>query len=390
MRETQNQIVVRGLCACGKRYRIRHARPDASLPCPHCGAPVRVTAAAFQAAGGIIVEEIPEPEHASGQAAGPAEIPWAILIDRGELVVAPAGSQPGLTGIRVHESEESKLYEAMRGTARLQASYDLDARRSVGIEAWFTVGPRVERTLLGDLVASFYLAGSRRNAVLITISTLILSLLSFATVLPAFGLNALTFVLMLMGLIGLVVVAGTILQFFTSVLVTTAEGDDDIPLRDAEWNFADNVAWPIAALGSITAVCGLPAMIVGWYTPAGAENRMLLIGAAAAFGSLFWPIATMSVLVGGSLGYLRPDWLLRCIFRVGPTYLLAWLMVMMTAGIWWLTWYAYGQVPQLSLLMRVLSPFWLIGVNLYFGYVLFRNIGLVYRHFGDRLPKKLV
>jgi len=102
--EQPQLILVRGQCACGKRYRIRNARPGITVMCPNCRRPIPITESDLRVAAAdarLIPLQAEDIE--------PLE---AIPLDCGELMLAPEGSRPGLTGERMHSHEEAMLAEA--------------------------------------------------------------------------------------------------------------------------------------------------------------------------------------------------------------------------------------------------------------------------------------
>ena len=145
--EQPRLILVRGQCACGKRYRIRNARPGITVMCPNCRRPIPITESDLRAAAAD-AQLIP----LQAETVEPLEV---IPLDCGELTLAPEGSRPGLTGERLHSHEEAMLAEA-QGTRAFSTTFEQirpapAPRARVVIE--FEPG---QRTFLRNLLAGFF------------------------------------------------------------------------------------------------------------------------------------------------------------------------------------------------------------------------------------------
>jgi hypothetical protein len=97
----------------------------------------------------------------------------------------------------------------------------------------------------------------------------------------------------------------------------------------------------------------------------------------------------MSVALGGTILYMRPDWLVRCVAGIGPVYLFAWVLVVAVAGALIASGRYGEQIIGSSLLVRLVYRPASAFVELYLGYVLFRTLGLLYRHFQQRFPWRI-
>jgi len=384
------QVVIRGRCACGKRFRIRNAQPGTIVTCPHCRRTISISDADLRiaAAGGRLVPLQPEQ----------ADALEGILLDKAELRTAAKGSQAGLTGRTELTHEEAALAAALHGGARLPP-HTAWGGAAQSADALAPQPKQVPRLFLTDLLASYYFAGQRRNA-------LVLLAVSLACSLPFLGLELLPYVwdlLMAFSIAGIaigvafaivcvvavVLASAYVLQFCWRILAMTAGGDDEIPVHQASWSVWHDVIAPLFWVTAITCVCAMPAALLRTYGPPLGPLTTLLIVGALALGSFFWPVALMSYCVGGSIVYARPDWLLRCAVAIGPTYVLAWLQAMLAAGA------LIGFTQMATAVSRwplVARLAYIVGgafLTLYLGYVLFRTLGLLYRHFSHRFPWQL-
>lgn len=359
------QTTVRGTCLCGRRYRIRNAHAGAIVSCPACRRVIQVTEADLRMAAS---DERLIPIQDAG---GP--LLEAELIDRGELRLAGGDARPGLTDRYADEHEEVLLARALRGRGSLEPVASPTRRTRLAAILEGPEAPIAPRRFAADLLASFYFAGSRQNALNVLLSAAACSL---CTVLLLAVLPPGPFVLL--GAIAYVLIAAYMMQFYWSVLRETAGGEDVIPWVASDWDLWDDCVKPALWLLAIGAACSLPAAAVLWLAPPRAPWLDTAFWAALLGGWFFWPAAVMSVALGETILFARPDWLLRCVAGIGPAYLLAWALVMLLLAGWWLL-YRTAAVIAIAPLVGPLA-------NLYIGYVLFRTLGLLFRHFRGRLP----
>ena len=370
-------VYVRGRCTCGRRYRIRNPQPGAVVACPSCARPIQITAGDLRAA---LQGESLLP--LQSESVTPLE---AVLIDHGELRLAPAGSRPGVTGRRLVDNSESLLSNAMRGWLPPATAY------GSGPSAPATVRVPVQRTFVDDLFASFYFAGERNNAANVLLTAIACALPMFLHFVMPGPFLAVVALLML-------VVIGYAIQFYWSVLRMTAAGEDEIPWVQSDLSLWDDCVLPIAWMACISLQCSLPAILASYFLPPALAGKSALLLGLLALGWLFWPIAVMSVSLGNTLLFVRPDWLVRCLIGIGPVYLIAVLVVLVTLAGW--AFFVFGiefTVTRVSALtgwtggvaktaMLIVVPVLSSAFNLYAGYVLFRTMGLLFRHFRERLP----
>ena len=176
------------------------------------------------------------------------------------------------------------------------------------------------------------------------------------------------------------------MQFYWSVLTSTANGEDEISLVQADWDWWDDALRPLLLLALISAVCTLPMLILDRVLPPAQALRTHMLWTTLALGWFFWPVSVMSVATGGTLSFLRPDLLIRCIIGIGPVYLAAWAIAATTLASWWIVIAAQSTPLPIPIIGTIGVLFIGMTANLYFGYVLFRALGLLYRHFQQRFP----
>ena len=360
---TEEPIVVRGRCACGRRFRIRNARNDSVVLCPNCRRVIRLTETDLQAAAAD--------EHLIPLQSETDELLEVMPVDHGALHMAPEGSRPGLTGAQILSHEEAALAYSARGI-KLSEPYErtLAGRASV----WSSYEPE-QRPFFLDLLASFYFAGVPRNALNILALAAACTLLALAQYLVY-----LSPVLVLLAIPMYLLIFVCTIQFFWSVLMFTANGEDVIPWAQDQWSLWYDFVLPLFRLGIISFLCTLPYLIVSRGNFPAFTSQPVRLWLVLGAGWFFWPAAVMSVGIGNSLFYLRPDWVIRCIIGVGPAYLAAWLAAMLAVGVW----YYFLGIWQQWIWYPVIG----FSANLYLGYVLFRICGLLFRHYRQRLPWK--
>ncbi len=359
-------ILVRGRCACGRRYRIRNAQAGITVLCPNCRRPIPITDADLRAA---MADARLIPIQAEA-----VELLEAILIDRGELRLASEGSRPGLTGKKTLDHEEAMLASAMRGSLTLGETYD--EIRPTGPGASVRVLIELEpgqRGFVYDLLASLCFAGLLRNALnvlAIAILGLLMGTLAYSVppelqlfIFPAWAL----FVVL-------------VVQFYWSVLRRTAFGEDRVPLVAVEESIWHDAVKPTFWLAGVSLLCWLPAGLLGRFGPPAVAAGSLPWWLALGVGWFFWPVAVMSVGLGNSITLLRPDWLVRCVIGIGPAYLIVWGAALVSVA----GWFAFPTLAGASSWTPALG----LAAQAYWGYVVFRTLGLLFRRFRKRFPWK--
>lgn len=370
-------IVVRGQCACGRRYRIRNARPGVTVACPQCGRAIHVKPEDLKVAV--------NPHAVFALQLDAVEPREAIPLEYGELVVAKAGARPGPTGRTLAQHDEALLNRAMHGwvyastpPGALPPAQPLDA-------------PVPVPALARDLLASFYFAGSWKNAanVLLTAVACALPLLVAAGPLFTPWLW-----LVVPGLY--LIVCVYLAHFYWSVLRESARGQDELTWVDTDPAWWSDGARALACMTLFAAFCLLPAAAVA--LALGPAHPRLLVGVAAAavVGSFPWPVLIISVALGGTLAHLRPDRLLRCVRAMGTGYWLGWLTaigavaagVALRIGVESIGGALAAHVSSPVARAALALPMLMLGfaVSLYVGYVHFRVLGLLFRHYGARFP----
>lgn len=364
--ESSEAFIVRGRCACGRKYRVRNARANMTVNCPACGRVITIAEGDLRAAF-FARDTIP----LASETVEPLEV---IPLEYGEIRPAPQGAQPGLT------HRVAFLHEVAQATSALSGQLGGAAYPAVGRPGQ---QPVVRRPFVTDLLASFYFAGIRNNALNILITTAACAIFYPFMILPGF--------LRLVAIIPLVAILIYVIQFNWLVLRETADGEDEIPWFETDWDLWNDVAKPLIWVGVISFLCTLPAIYgMAWLPPA-TPARGVYIWLLLAGGWLFWPVAVMSIAMGGSIWFIRPDWLVRCMVGMGPRYLVAWALVMITLSGW--LFFMMLDVPStgsvgLDMIALFFRAALTTGVNLYFGYVTFRMIGLLFRHYRHRFPWK--
>lgn len=376
-------LVIRGRCACGKRFRIIHAQLGSVVHCPACNRPIPISMSDIR---GAIEEQslIPLQDEF-------AQPRLALLIDHGELTMAPVDSTIGATGRMVENHEEALLVSAMRGwryegeKRRDRWRFFSGKRRGLSSILETPIRP-VARPFMLDVAASFYFCGAAKNAINLLLTALACAFPAIVISMIGWGFGV------IFGILLLIAVAYAC-AFFWSILVQTALGEDEIPWVNNEYASFGAIVQPAFALLIAGGICSVPAIIAAMAIPADDPSRMVGIVVGLAIGSVVWPGLMMAIAVGGFLMLLRPDWLVSTIVRIGPAYLVAWLAVVLSVGggIWfsYMTELISGQTTGSRWADLLISAGMGLGeflLHFYFGYVMFRTLGLLYRHFSKRFP----
>ncbi|MBL8878466.1 MAG: hypothetical protein JNG88_05030 [Phycisphaerales bacterium] len=370
--QQQTDVTIRGTCGCGKRYRIRNATAGISVACPNCTRVISISRADIEAAN----QNVLPLAAASSMMADAKE---AILLDQSALRLAASGTRPGITDTVRYTNEEALLNRALSG-------------RSINIPtgggAFSPTGQPFETVLLRpfalDMLASFWFAGSWRNAANMLVAAVCYLMLQLVAIGPLFAV----------GLLAQALIFGYLCQFLWVVMKETAAGEDDIPWFDWEFDLYESVVLPTFWIALITwLLTAVPASLVYWLTSPYPGREWLFLGAVAA-GWFFFPVSVMCVAIGHSIKAMRPDHLIRAVIAIGPWYLFAWPIVMLVLAGWiilptlarmmsFVPWFGGGG-PSIGsiILIRAVGT----AITFYLGYVLFRMIGLLFRHFRRRLP----
>lgn len=366
----QAESVVRGECGCGRKLRIRNAQPGIQITCPSCSRLIAITAEDISR-GSIAADFIhvqPDQDLQNRDA-----LLEAIPVSSAAVVrLAREGARVGLTEGITFGSEDGALRTAMSG--RVGA---LPGASTFGLTA--SAGPRRLRSFSMDLLASFYFAGVWNNALNILATALVMCI--------AMAVSSLMLVWIIVVPVFLVASAYS-MHFNFLVFDTTVAGEDEVPWFETNWDFWEDVVGPIYRLGAVSLLCSLPAMVLAYFMRPTTAAEFTGLAVVLAAGWLFWPIGVMTITLGNSILCFRPDVLLRSMIAIGPRYFLAYgLCIVVMFG--WLSvplWLPKTGVTALDVLITLTWAFIRPAINLYFGFVLFRTLGLLYRHFHTRLP----
>lgn len=373
-------IVVRGRCACGRRFRVRNAQPGIVVSCPGCARPIPISLIDIRAAthGALLIPLQTDV----------VEAREALLIDHGRLSLAAEGSAIGPTGRVIRNHEESVLADAMRGwvprdtagptsqrvgdiTPRLPRLFDAPARSA-------------RRKFPADVWMSFAFAGCPKNGLNLLLTAVACSVPSVLMQL-AWGPIAIAFLPFL--LLALAYVA----WFYWQVLFGTATGEDEIPWIASDFSDWRELLWPAIANVLVYALCAVPFLIARAITPPGPAYLGVLT-TAALVGSLLLPATLLAVALEGPFVLARADLIVRSIVRIGPVYAIPWAAAVLTitaaVGLDLVTDALIERVAggsSAGALAVAAVSFAQFALSIYLGYVLHRIVGLIYRHHHRRL-----
>lgn len=301
----------------------------------------------------------------------------AILRDYGELALASEGSRPGLTGEKIFTNEDAMLLGAQNQWPEGWSLWDRPAEEATA--DWLAGGPPVERSRLGDVAATLWLAGVPRNLVSIFVLSCV-----WWIVYPLSGWvrspeDARSCAALFIGFGVLSVAALATTRWFGLVLRDTALREDDIHwIRGTDRPWRDGLG-PIVALG-------------GWLTVAGWSANAFFSPWSEAFSDpqMTALILTVGLLISGLaplilLSAICGDWLAAWrefpgnLIRSWPVAGVAWLATGAALAVWALPWTPAGEWIASKFSGPMVRLLWLLTA-FYMAYVALRSSGLIGRH----------
>ncbi|MGE0481288.1 MAG: hypothetical protein AB7Q17_12530 [Phycisphaerae bacterium] len=360
-----NDPVVRGHCACGKRYRIRNPLPGAAVKCPGCGRVITIDRADLVAAlsGGAAVPLAVESQEAKE----------AILIDQGAVRPAARGSRPGLAEGVAYSHEDALLASALAGRPMDRPV------AAIGNEAEFDEVAPGKRSFVYDALISFALALRPRNAIALVARAALFALaLTIVLLIP--------WVFFVIPLCLMLVLLAFVLAYCWQVLKTTAFGVDELPRTIIETDFYNDVLWPAFWLLLVSGICSIPTIAArALSNELDAASRGVLMQVATYLGWILWPATVLMAANRSAVDVLmRPDRIVRVAMRLGLPYL---LVLAMLAATGWVMKLAVSNSPSPSAASIAEVYAYLVfttGAAFYTGYVTSRLIGLLYRHYPEK------
>lgn len=319
------------------------------------------------------------------------ELPEARLLDELPVRLAPRGSEPGFSGRVIYTNDDAMLRDALSGGG---SRAGLPESLPTSISKQLEIKKRSSSTdFLLDAFSGFYFGGKREDALNLLFTALALAVPSLLAALLSGVFGGIPLVGFFIGIVMFIwqvcVLLYTVHLLWNS-MAQAAVGDSGIPVSEGSWDWWDDAVRPLIVLVLITAICALPAILLYYLLPT-TPYRPILLGLGAVLGTFVWPMTVMSVGVGNGIHYARPDWVLICIVRTGPAYLVAWLFAVLVAVLGGVS-VAFFQgialgLPDIVALSLVPVTCFLF---LYFGYILFRTLGLIHHHFRERFPWQAV
>lgn len=340
-------LVVRGRCVCGRRYRIRNASIGVAVTCPHCQRVISVTQADLDMAR-LNQHLIPIQD-------SNAQPLFALPIEHGELKLAPAHARVGLTGRTCFDHEEAMFHTG----------------RSTSFPSVVEIAEQADRGFWHDLLASFYLAANWSNvgtvfavAILVGAVTLVVSAMPGA--------------LAMLGAAVMPLLLTYIVHFWWTSAQQTAAGIDQIHWLPIDADLLADGVRPLLVLGLLAALLSAPAIVLyEGLTPGG--GTLLNWFAALGLAWIAWPVVVLAMVVSLPWSAFRVERLVMIASRLGLAYVGVWMVWLAPVGaalaavwFWGTGWWA--------------PPVFAV-VETYLGFVAFRAIGLLYRHHRRRVER---
>ncbi len=360
MAEPTAEIFVRGRCICGRRYRVRHATRNSAVACPSCGRTITISEADLRLADGGDEVILLKSDVA-------LEEPYVVPLEGGGLRLAERGARPGLTFKSRYTNPDAQISAAIGRQSFKGAIKDVNERLAASGGGW-----RPDDPAIMDFLDALTVGRSPKNLLVV-----FLSALGCAILLAGIGFAPLLgFARPVLILLGLTAMAGYAAHLMWSTLFHSANGEDELSMTE-NWNPFDDGVRPLIYLLFISCLCTLPAFAMGWWGPA-VSRPVLTFHFLIAAGWFFWPVSVFAVALGDSIRALRPDFLIRCLVAIGPSYVLWWGLVY---GMLWL-WSGLFQFALGQPMAFAIAPFFVF----YCAYALGRVLGLSYRRYQRRLP----
>ena len=218
---------------------------------------------------------------------------------------------------------------------------------------------------------------STEGLVLLCVGTIFYLSLEFVGYVTSFG--------GFFGLAGVIILTvfgfGYFFAYMKRVIVTTAEGSDDMPDWPDFTDWMDDILIPFFQMISTGVFSFLPAIAIRAATIAGYEALGLALIPAILFGCAYYPMGLLSVAMHDTVAGLNPLLVIISIFRVFKEYVVTCLVLGVIFAV---------RVATIELLPRIMPipivPYVLAGfAGLYLLVVLMRIVGLLYLAKKDEL-----
>ncbi len=191
---------------------------------------------------------------------------------------------------------------------------------------------------------------------------------------------------------------GCFCSFFFSIITDTAEGCDELPylgsLKEALEHPWSQIIVPLTSFLAALFYCALPCMIIASiYSSITNDieitNQPIRFILSVIFfaGLFFWPMVALILAFDQLTLLFRPDIIFRSIIAIWKPYLMAWVALLIAFGV---LFFEQSKMPNFQEVGLELTPkvYGFVALQLV-GLIVFiyamRVIGLLYRHFDDRL-----
>ncbi|MBN2376519.1 MAG: hypothetical protein JXD22_08965 [Sedimentisphaerales bacterium] len=191
---------------------------------------------------------------------------------------------------------------------------------------------------------------------------------------------------------------GCLCSFMFNIITETAEGCDELPYLDSLMEAITNpwtqIIVPLTNFLGALFYGTLPSLIafliyslITKDFEVSNQTVQLIFSVLSLGGLFFWPMVALILAYDQLLLLLRPDIIFRSIIAIWKPYLIAWVALLIVFGV---LFFGQSNLPNFQDVGFELTPkvFGYVGVQLVclivFIYAM-RVIGLLYRHFDDRL-----
>jgi hypothetical protein len=189
-------------------------------------------------------------------------------------------------------------------------------------------------------------------------------------------------------------VLGYLFSFLFNLIYAAAEGDDRFPEPDSFWDafreFWSEIVDPFWRFSASFLYAYLPVITAAIiYTSVIHRDEIpetgaihIVLWALIGLGTFIWPMVMLVIACEDYGGLLRPDWIFLSIFRILPAYMMGFLVL---GGIAVGGYFGMREIGFDTDTINLYNSLLYVGVMILAIYAM-RIIGLLYRHYANRLP----
>lgn len=173
------------------------------------------------------------------------------------------------------------------------------------------------------------------------------------------------------GFLAMIVLSGYFCAIYFEVIQSTATGDDEAPDFPEITSFLEDVLEPLVQVVGVTLLSFGPGVVYWIFTDEAAYNPFILYSLLS-FGTIYFPMAMLAVVILGSLKGMSPHIVIPAIFHGGLLYWIAVILLCLLYAVQYVTEGLFeGHAIIGTLVMAALGMFTLMTNG--------RILGILYR-----------